>query len=146
MVMWWQLLQRRNSSLPLSPPVVGQLSGDSIRQPSDCELIPSLSGYCHLLAYCYRCHFSVARRGSLSACRCRAESGVFTGIDQISLSDKERLPCIKASVHGPFPHSLCLSFCQSTAGSDSYSWAICLGWCCVRCVCNTTSSVPLFVF
>lgn len=37
---------------------------------------------------------------------------------------------------------LWFSFCMPTSGPLSYSWAICLGKCCVRCVSNRTSSVP----
>lgn len=36
----------------------------------------------------------------------------------------------------------CFSSCLPSFSSLSYSWAICLGKCCVRCVSNRTSSVP----
>lgn len=36
----------------------------------------------------------------------------------------------------------CFPSCLPSFSSLSYSWAICLGKCCVRCVSNRTSSVP----
>lgn len=43
----------------------------------------------------------------------------------------------------PHTHSLwlCLAFCLPSTDSLSYSWPICLGKCCVRCVSKRTSSV-----
>lgn len=44
-----------------------------------------------------------------------------------------------------FPHThtlwLCLAFCLPSTDSLSYSWPICLGKCCIRCVSKRTSSV-----
>lgn len=37
---------------------------------------------------------------------------------------------------------VCYSYCPPSFSSPSYSWAICPGKCCVRCVSNRTSSVP----
>lgn len=72
------VVERENSSLPLYLPIVHQPSGDSIRQPFDCELILSLSGYYELTAYCYCCHFSVVSHDKLSACCSCAAEEVFS--------------------------------------------------------------------
>lgn len=72
------VVERENSSLPLYLPIVHQPSGDSIRQPFDCELILSLSGYCELTAYCYCCHFSIVSHDKLSACCSCATEEVFS--------------------------------------------------------------------
>lgn len=53
------VVERENSSLPLYPPIVHHPSRDSIRQPSDCELVLPLTGYCQPAPYYYCCHFLV---------------------------------------------------------------------------------------
>lgn len=58
--------ERENSSLLLSLPIAHPSSKDSIRQPSDCELILSLSVYCQPTAYYYCCHFLVTWHDNLS--------------------------------------------------------------------------------
>lgn len=72
------VVERENSSLPLSLPIVHQSSRDSIRQPSDCKLILSLSGHCQRTAYCYCCHFSIVWHDNLSAYLTHVEPEVFT--------------------------------------------------------------------
>lgn len=153
------VVERENSSLPLYLPIVHQASGDSIRQPFDCELILSLSGYCGLTAHCYCCHFSVASHDKLSACRSCAAEEVFSEHrcwfhppcrrGDISMYVHTRARSSTATLFShPRTHRLWLCFflLPPTSGSLSYSWAICLGKCCVRCVSNRTSSVPLYIF
>lgn len=57
-----------------------------------------------------------------------------------------RVKCFGDPPIPPIPrtHSLqcCLAFWLLSSGSLSYSWTICLGYCCVRCVSNRTLSVP----
>lgn len=72
------VVERENSSLPLYHPIVCQPGRDSIRQPSDCELVLPLTGYCQPAAYCYCCHFSVVSYDSISAYWNYAKTEVFT--------------------------------------------------------------------
>lgn len=134
------VVERENSSLALYLPIVRQPSGDSIRQPSDCKLILSLSGYCPPTLYCYRCHFSVVSYDNLPT----AETEAFTEWPLLSififLAEKRRHPCTVCA--HMFPHMrtdlrrpafpshththalwlwLCFSFCLPTSGSLSYS-------------------------
>lgn len=154
------VVERENSSLPLYLPIVCQPGRDSIRQPSDCELVLPLTGCCQPAAYCYCCHFSVVSYDSISAYWNYATTEVFTKCALLlisSFSQTRRVSHICAHVFTHMhtelwrpsfffsPHHtlwLCFSFCLPSSGSLSYSWAICLGKCCVRCVSNRTSSVP----
>lgn len=72
------VVERENSSLPLYLPIVCQPGRDSIRQPSDCELVLPLTGCCQPAAYCYCCHFSVVSYDSISAYWNYATTEVFT--------------------------------------------------------------------
>lgn len=55
-----------------------------------------------------------------------------------------RVKCFGDPPLPPRTHSRqrCRAFWLLSSGSLSYSWTICLGYCCVRCVSNRTSSVP----
>lgn len=72
------VVERESSSLPLYPPIVHQPSRDSIRQPSDCELVLPLTGYCQPAPYCYCCHFSVVSHDGKCAHWNDAKTDMFT--------------------------------------------------------------------
>lgn len=149
--------EREKSSLPLYLPIVCQSSRDSIRQPPDCELILSLSGYCQPTAYCYCCHFSVVWHENLPAYCSYAEPELYTVcvllLILFFLIDKKRLPgmCTHRSMWTLFfdTHTvawLCFSIaCRPPVPSvihEPSAWASA-----VSDVCQTGPHLsPLFIF